>query len=61
MYKLLPSSGGSNDFSMGIDHDRVRRREELTSKKNKKGKHHVRRMLKDVFAFVEHQKNLLTD
>ena len=38
MYKLLTSSRGSNDLSLGCDHDRDRRRLELTNNKNIKGK-----------------------
>ena len=46
MYKLLSSSKGSDDLSIGFDRDRTRRRNELTNNKNIKGKYHVRIYLK---------------
>ena len=55
MYKLLPSSKGSDDLSIGFDRDRGRRQRELTNNKTQKGKYHVRIYLKDVFGFVEYQ------
>ena len=55
MYKLLTSSKGSDDLSIGFDRDRNRRQRELTNNKNIKGKYHVRIYLKDVFGFVEYQ------
>ena len=55
MYKLLSSSKGSDDLSIGFDRDRTRRRNELTNNKNIKGKYHVRIYLKDVFGFAEYQ------
>ena len=55
MYKLLTSSKGSDDLSIGFDRDRTRRRNELTNNKIQKGKYHVRIYLKDVFGFVEYQ------
>ena len=55
MYKLLTSSKGSDDLSIGFDRDRTRRRNELTNKKNIKGKYHVRIYLKDIFGFAECQ------
>ena len=55
MYKLITSSKDSNDLSIGFDHSRNRRRDELALNKNIKGKYHVKIMLKDVFGFVEHQ------
>ena len=55
MYKLLTSSKGSDDLSIGFDRDRTRRRNELTNKKNIKGKYHVRIYLKDIFGYSEHQ------
>ena len=55
MYKLLTSSKGSDDLSIGFDRDRARRRNELTNNKNIKGKYHVRIYLKDVFGFAEYQ------
>ena len=55
MYKLLSSSKGSDDLSIGFDRDRTRRRNELTNNKNIKGKYHIRIYLKDVFGFAEYQ------
>ena len=55
MYKLLSSSKGSDDLSIGFDSDRTRRRNELTNNKNIKGKYHIRIYLKDVFGFAEYQ------
>ena len=55
MYKLLSSSKGSDDLSIGFDRDRNRRKRELTNNKNIKGKYHLRIYLKDVFGFVEYQ------
>ena len=55
MYKLITSSKDSIDLSIGFDHSRNRRRDELGLNKNMKGKYHVKIMLKDVFGFAEHQ------
>ena len=55
MYKLLTSSKGSDDLSIGFDRDRTRRRNELTNNKNIKGKYHVRIYLKDIFGYAEYQ------
>ena len=55
MYKLIRSSKDSNDLSIGFDHSRNRRRDELALNKNIKGKYHVKILLKDVFGFAEHQ------
>ena len=55
MHKLLTSSKGSDDLSIGFDRDRTRRRNELTNNKNIKGKYHIRIYLKDVFGFAEYQ------
>ena len=55
MYKLLTSSKGSDDLSIGFDRDRNRRQRELTNNKTQKGKYHVRIYLKDVFDFAEYQ------
>ena len=46
MYKLLTSSKGSDDLSIGFDRDRNRRQRELTNNKTQKGKYHVRIYLK---------------
>ena len=55
MYKLLTSSKGSDDLSIGFDRDRTRRRNELTNNKTIKVKFHLRIYLKDVFGFAEYQ------
>ena len=55
MYKLLISSKGSDDLSIGFDRDRNRRQRELTNNKTQKGKYHVRIYLKDVFGVAEYQ------
>ena len=55
MYKLKTSSKGSDDLSIGFDRSRARRKDEITTNKNVKGKFHLRIMLKDVFGFVEGQ------
>ena len=55
MYKLLTSSRGSDDLSIGFDRDRGRRQRELANNKNIKGKYHVRIYLKHVFGFCEYQ------
>ena len=55
MYKLLTSSKGSDDLSIGFDRDRNGRKRELTNNKNIKGKYHKRIYLKDIFGFAEHQ------
>ena len=61
MYKLITSSKGSDDLSIGFYRDRNRRQRELTSNKTQKGKYHVRIYLKDVFGFAEYQKKLHMD
>ena len=55
MYKLLTSSRDSDDLSIGFDHDRYRRKQELSNNKNIKGKYYMRIYLKDIFGFAEHQ------
>ena len=55
MYKLLTSSRGSDDLSIGFDRDRNRRQRELTNNKTQKGKYHVRIYLKVVFGFADYQ------
>ena len=47
-------------MSIGFDRDQNRRREELTNNRNIKSKYNVRIMLKDIFGFLEHQKNAIT-
>ena len=55
MYKLITTAIGCDDLSIGFDRSRDNRQNELTNKKNIKGKYHVRIYLKDVFGFAEHQ------
>ena len=55
MYKLLTSSKGCDDLSIGFDRDRNRRQRGLSNNKTQKGKYHVRIYLKDVFSFAEYQ------
>ena len=55
IYKLLTSAEGSDDLSVGFDHDRNREQWQLTTDRNIKGKYHVRIMLKSIFGSVEHQ------
>ena len=55
MYKLLTSSKGSDDLSIGFDRERNRRQRELSNNKSQKGKYLVRIYLKDVFGFAEYQ------
>ena len=55
MNKLLTSSRGSDDLSIGFDRHRNRRKQKLTNNKNIKGKYHIRIYLKDIFKFAEHQ------
>ena len=55
MYKLITSSKGSDDLSVGFVRSSARGREEMTNNKNVKGKFHLRIMLKDVFGYSEHQ------
>ena len=54
MYKLITSAKDTDDLSIGLDHDSVRRQRELTNNKQREGKNHVRIMPKDVFGFAEH-------
>ena len=55
MYKLLSSSKGSDDLSIGFDRDRNRRKRELTDNKNIKGKFHLRIYLRVIFGFADYQ------
>ena len=56
MYKLLTSTRGSDDLSMGFDRSRDRRKQELTNNKNIKGKHHYSIYPRDVFGIAQWQK-----
>ena len=55
MYKLLISSKGSDDLSIGFDRICGRRKNELSNIKSIKGKYHIRIFPKDIFGFAEHQ------
>ena len=55
IYKLITSSRGSDDLSIGFDRDRTRRRNELTNNKKIKGKYHDRNYLKNVIGYAEYQ------
>ena len=61
MYMLLTWSKDSDDFSLGFDRSRDRRKRELTNSKNNKGKYHVTVYLKDFFRFAEHQEVVTYD
>ena len=61
MYKLTTSAKDTDDLSIRFEGDCERRRDELTHNKNKKGKNHVRILLKDVFGFAEHQEKATYD
>ena len=54
-YILLTLSRGRDDLSTGFDRSGDKRRNELASNKNLKGKYRLRIMLKDVFGFAKHQ------
>ena len=54
LYKLLSSSKGSDDLSIGFDRSRDRTKRELTNNKNIKGKYHLRIYLGDISGFAEH-------
>ena len=56
MYKLLTSSRGNDDLSIGFERDCNRRQHELTKNKSRKGKYPVKIYLKDVFGFAGWQK-----
>ena len=55
MNKLLTSGKDGDDLSLVFDRNPNRRKDELAQNENKKGKYHLRIMLKDVFGFAEHQ------
>ena len=58
MYKLITSSKGSDDLSIGFDRDCNRRQRELTNNKSQKGKYHVRIYLKVSLALPNIKKKL---
>ena len=55
MYKLLSSSKESDDLSIRFDRSRDRRKRELTTNKNIKGKYRLRTYSKDIFGFADQQ------
>ena len=55
IFKVITSSKDSDDLSIGFDRNRGRRKNELTNKKNIKGKCHTRIYLKNIFGYAEHQ------
>ena len=59
MYKLISSSKGSDDLSIGFHRSQDKRKDELAQNKNKKGKFHLKIMLKDVFGFAECQEEAI--
>ena len=59
MYKLITSSRDSDDFSIGFDCSRGRRKQKLTINKRIKGKYHPRIMLKDIFGFAEYHEKAI--
>ena len=52
-YKLMTSSKGSDDLSIGFDRSPGRRRDGLTITKNVQVKYHLRILIKAVFGFVK--------
>ena len=63
LYKLKNSTSGEKDLSIGFGRGRGRRREELTNRAvdplptNIRGYFNLRKCLKNVFGFSEHQEN----
>ena len=55
IYKVITSSTGSADLSIGFDRDRGRKQRELNNNKKQKCKYHIIIYLKDIFGFAEHQ------
>ena len=55
MNKLITSSRGSDDLSIGSGTDRNKRQRELSNNKTQKGKNHVKSFLGEIFGFAEHQ------
>ena len=55
MFKLLTSSRGGDDLSIGFDRSRDSRRLDLTNNKTIKGQNHVRIYLKYIFGSAQHQ------
>ena len=55
VYKLITSSKGSVDLSIGFDRSSGRGREDMTNNKIVKGKFHLRIKLRDVSGFADCQ------
>ena len=56
MYKLVSSVKDSGDLYFGFDRDPNGRQREVTNNTNKKGKYHLRIMLRDIIGFAENHK-----
>ena len=57
MYKLILTSTGSDNLSIGFHRSITNCEQELTDNKTTKGKYQVRLDLKAVFGLAEHQQN----
>ena len=55
LFKLKTRVKNTDDLSIGFDRDRSIRQRELTNYKNKKGKYHLRILLREIFRFAQHQ------
>ena len=53
MFNLLTSSKVSDDFSIGFDRDRGRRKNEMNNNKDINGKYRLRIMVKHVLGFAD--------
>ena len=53
MFSLITSSKGSDDFSIGFDRDRGRRKNEMNNNKDINGKYRLRIMVKHVLGFAD--------
>ena len=53
MFNLITSSKGSDDFSIGFDRDRGRRKNEMNNNKDKNGIYCLRIMVKHVLGFAD--------
>ena len=58
LYKLITSSGGSDDLSIGFDRSRSRRQQELTNNKKIEGKYNARIHLKDALVMQNTNEDL---
>ena len=57
MYKTTKSNEDSDDISIGFHRGIQTREQKLTDIERIKGIYQIKRSLKDVFGFREHQKN----